>query len=182
MSEVLKRRPKGNYVDGDMHAVPLFWAEELPEKRFSKKDFAGVKGPFALLRVISNERGGGLLAEVFDTVGSLDDLVESLDDVGVDKRLFRPVAVTSLPIDKGRWPLLREGDGYDKERDSGYSQIQLVVSPRSLPQLWSPATGAQPIRPEQVQQYEPWKVWMPHQLEQRIIKTLEDRGTPIPVG
>jgi Immunity protein 26 len=173
VSNLVKRRPKGEYVEGDVFAVPLFVVDKAPQKRFYEKDFSATAGPYAFARIISNERGGGLIIEVFNKTGDLDN---SLNDLGPAKRLFRPVAITSLPIDKGRWLLVREGEGYDKERDSQYSQIQLVVSPFDNPRLWNPRTGTRPIPLDEVQNYEAWEYWLPHHLEQRIIDALEALG------
>ena len=158
--------------EGSVYAIPLFISERPPLTRFRKKDFEGEYRRFAFMRAISDEHGGGIIVEVFKHVGKLET---RLDEIVGSKRLFRPVAVSGLAIYKKRWPLVGICDGYDKERDSGYSQIELVLSPFEQPKLWRGGKKT-PLKLEEVSQYEPWTIWGSNDLEKRIVEAVSGKG------
>jgi hypothetical protein len=158
--------------EGEVYAIPLFVSDLPGLKRFTKKELAGEGREFCFMRVISDEKGGGIIIEVFNHVGGLD---APLDKVISAKRLFRPVAISGLAIYKKRWPFVGKHMGYDKEKDSEYSQIGLVVSPFDRPRLWQGGTE-RPLPPDKVSDYEPWTIWGAGQIEKRIIDALAAPG------
>lgn len=159
---------KDQFEPGQLHAVPLFTSDIESNVRFLKRDLLIEGNKFCFIRIISNQGGSGLLIEVFDFVGGLDASVERIESA---PRLFNPVAVSSLPITKHRWPLVGRTANYDRERHSSYSTIELVFSPSLQPQLWR--GGAKyPIERRDIARYEPWIVWRANHLEKRIIEAL----------
>jgi pimeloyl-ACP methyl ester carboxylesterase len=156
-------------VPGEIYAIPLFVSELSALTTFSKRDWDRPDARFAFMRVIEDRVGAGIVIEVLNHVGGLD---AAIADVARAKRLFRPVAISGLAISKKRWPRLGQQANYDRERDSGYSEISLVLAGIHRPVLW---TGGRetPISPEEASRYEPWTLWNPAQLERRIIEALE---------
>ena len=110
---------------------------------------------------------------MFDHVGGLDADVR---DVVATDRLFRPVVITGLSIYKKRWPRMGICEPYDRERDSGYSQIQLVIGPRDRPRLWQNGVET-PIDVETAKGYESWTLWSAPDLETRIVAALAARAS-----
>ena len=157
--------------DGEIFAIPLFVANLSPITRFTKKDFAGPDKSFAFMRVITDTGGSGIIIEIFDLLGNL---ATPLPDIIKARRLFRPIAVTSLPIYKKRWPRLGIHPGFDRERDSGYSAIELVMSPFDHPKLWRGGSTST-ISVDEAGKYEPWTYWGAHHLERRILEELQRR-------
>lgn len=155
-------------AEGEIFAIPLFVADKSPTTRFTKKDLADAGKSFAFMRVVTDTGGGGIIIEVFDLIGNL---ATPIADIIKAHRLFRPVAITSLPIYKKRWPRLGAHPSYDRERDSGYSAIELVISPFDHPKLWrGGSTSAIPVA--EAGKYEPWTYWGAHHLEKRIMEEL----------
>ncbi len=159
--------------EGHLYAVPLFLGDDPPDKLYAPGDVNYERGLFSFLRVISDEGGGGLLVEVFAACGALHKPVR---EIVTSRRLFPPVAISDLPLQQRRWVLVERDDNFDKEAVSRYSQIQLVLSPRFQPRLWSPAGGERRITGDEAAAYEPWRVWLPHQLERRLLQELEVQG------
>jgi hypothetical protein len=163
--------------EGEVYAIPLFVSDEDPSRRFKKADFEGKGQQFAFLRIVTDTGGGGIIVEIFDLVGGLDMPVAEIVQA---QRLFRPVAITGLGIHKRRWPRIGRQVGYDMERDSCYSAIELVSSPFDHPTLFRGGKQS-PISIEQAAKHEPWTMWRAHHLEKRIISELTARGTRLAV-
>jgi hypothetical protein len=157
---------------GEVHAIPLFVSDKSPTIRFSKKDFKDAGADFCFARVISDEGGSGLIIEVFDFVGGLDS---SIDEIVAAQRLFRPCVITSLPMYKKRWPLLGTQGGYDREKDSQFSKIEIVLDAYDPPMLWRGGEKMS-VAEAAIADYEPWLMCGAHQVEKRIIAALKDRG------
>jgi hypothetical protein len=157
---------------GEVRAIPLFVSDQSPIIRFSKKDFKDAGADFCFARVISDEGGSGLIIEVFDFVGGLD---ASIDEIVAAPRLFCPCVITSLPMYKKRWPLLGAHRGYDREKDSQFSKIEIVLDAYDPPMLWrgGEKTG---VSGAAIDNYEPWVMWGSHQVEKRIIAALKESG------
>lgn len=151
-------------VEGAVHAIPLFAKGIKDTKRFYKKDFVDCPGDFAYMRIVSNEQGAGIIIEVFDRIGGLD---VSVDEIVTSDRLFRPVATSTLPLEKQRWPLVGTCASYDKWNDSANGDIQLVLSPFDKPQLWT-GGDKKPISLDEVAEYEPWTIHLASAIEKRI--------------
>ena len=106
--------------------------------------------------------------EIFDIVG---DLNQDLESILKAKRLFRPIAMVGMGISTKRWRKIHEQVNYDKEKDSKYSEIQLVLGTNENLRLWQNGKEIE-ISEHEAKKYEMWKIWMPAQLEKRIIKEL----------
>jgi hypothetical protein len=154
---------------GELYAIPLFVSDQPILTRFTKKDWDRPDARFAFMRVIEDRAGSGIVIEVLNRVGSLD--TPSAEIVRA-KRLFRPVTATRLAIEKKRWTPVGMHEGYDRERDSGYSEITLVLSPTHDPVLWKGGIKT-PVSLEEASRHEPWTFWDPGELERRIIAALD---------
>ena len=137
--------------------------------RFTKKDLARPDARFAFMRVIEDRAGSGLVIEVLNLTASLDTPIA---EVVRAKRLFRPVTVTRLAIDKKRWTPMGVQENYDRERDAGYSDISLDLSPTHDPVLWKGGVKT-PMSLEEASRHEPWTFWNAGKLEKRIIDALQ---------
>ena len=153
---------------GEIFAIPLFVSDILDTKSFSREKFEDRGAEFAFCRVISNRQGGGIFIEVFDLIGGLETDLKSIIN---SQRLFRPISITGLGIGKKRWKKLFVQEPYDKESDSNYSKIQLVLGFANHLRLWQNGVE-QPISVQDAETYESWDVWRASHLEERIIKAL----------
>lgn len=163
-----------NVQGGEIFAIPLFLPYGSDNQRFKKADFIGTDKKFVFCRVISDMQGGGIFIEVFSLVGNLSSKIE---DILSSPRLFLPVSVTGLGFYKKRWILIHKQNGYDKEKDSHYSHIQLVVG-YEPPFLWQNGVSKE-ISVEESKRYERWQIWSASHLEKRIIDTLKKQGIKI---
>ena len=170
----MARPPLVQVEPGEVVAIPLFLTSEPVLTRFRADAFRDRGDEFAFCRVIEDRRGSGIIVEVFDHVGGLG---ADLADVVAADRLFPPVAISGLGVHKKRWRRIGTCEPYDRERDSGYSQIQLVLSPYDAPRLWQAGVET-PIDVETAKRYESWRVWFADQLEQRIVDALGVRALP----
>ncbi|MDU8925701.1 immunity 26/phosphotriesterase HocA family protein [Pasteurellaceae bacterium LIM206] len=162
---------KVNLQGGEVFAIPLFLPYGSDNQRFKKSDFIGNDKKFAFCRVISDMQCGGIFIEVFSLVGNLSS---EIGDILSSPRLFPPVSVTGLGFYKKRWILIYQQDPYDKEQDSNYSHIQLVVG-YEPPFLWQNGVSEE-ISIEESKLYERWQIWSASHLEKRIIETLKEKG------
>lgn len=149
---------------GDIFAIPLFLQQVPTLTDFKRQKFQDRGKEFAFCRLISSLGGGGYLFEVFNFLGSLQtpqaDILES-------SRLFPPIAASGLGIKKERWKRMYGTSNYDRERDSQYSEIGLVLGEAPNLRVWNNGTES-PISDEAAANLERWVVWLPPQLEQRI--------------
>lgn len=157
---------------GQVYAIPLFLPQNDSKeniKDYRKESFENKGNQFAFCRIIKDMIGSGILIEVFDITGSLD---QNVNDIFKAKRLFEPVASLGLGIKKGRWKKIHESKNYDQEKDSHFSQIKLVlgISSDDL-RLWQNGRET-PISEVEAKKYEKWTVWAPTELEKRIVKEL----------
>ena len=111
----------------------LFLADIIDMTRVSLKDLRGDDKKFAYFRIIEERGSGGILVEVFNKVGTLDI---SIEEVVESMRLFPPIIITPLPIEKGRWRRIGKQENYNKEQDSMYSDITLVSGAEGNYFLW----------------------------------------------
>ena len=162
MKKLVEVRP------GEIYAIPLFLSDRPANENFSREKMDGEDKEFCFCRIIEDQLGSGIIVEVFNIKGNLTTDLESIIN---SPRLFRPVAIAGLGIYKKRWRKIYTQENYDKENDSLYYMIQLVIGPRDTPRLWQNGTET-PITHEQAKDYEPWVVWVTDQLEKRIIQEL----------
>ena len=162
MKKLVEVRP------GEIYAIPLFLSDRPVSENFSREKMDGEGKEFCFCRIIEDQSGSGIIVEVFNIKGSLHTGLESILN---SPRLFRPVAIAGLGIYKKRWRKIHTQENYDREKDSHYSNIQLVIGPRDAPRLWQNGVET-PITLEQAKDFEPWVVWVTDQLERRIIQEL----------
>ena len=153
---------------GEIFAIPLFIPYGTDMKRFSKKFHKEQDGDYAFCRIISVEDGDSPIIEVFSKIGRLNN---SLDDILQSSRLFRPVAITGLGISKKRWLEVYKQEDYDKERDSNYSDIKLVMGAIGDFKLCQNHTVT-PISDKEAKKYEEYRFWSASHLERRIREAL----------
>lgn len=158
-----------NLNGGDIFAIPLFIPYDTDEKRFSEKFHKESQGDYVFCRIISEEMAKSYMIEVFNKVGSLDT---SLDEIVKAPRLFKPIPITTMGIRKKRWIKVYQQESYDKERESNYSEIQLVIGDISGLQLWQNGKTT-PITQEEAQHYEFFRFWFASHLEKRIREILK---------
>ena len=174
MSGAIKEcRIMKNVIPGEVYAIPLFLKDILPMTRISLKDLRGDDKKFAYYRIIEDLGVRGILVEVFNKVGTLDI---SIEDVVESMRLFPPIIITPLPIQKGRWRRIGKQENYNKEQDSMYSDITLVSGAEGHYFLWRGGHSLGQIPDEAIEPYEQWIFWLAPHLEKRIIKALTDEG------
>ncbi|CAM4090707.1 Immunity protein 26 of polymorphic toxin system [Flavobacterium branchiophilum] len=154
--------------EGEIYAIPLFLSEVPSLKRILKKEFENRGKEFAFCRIIADKQGGGYFIEVFDLIGDLNQSMESIISAN---RLFEPIAISGLAMIKNRWRKLYTQDFYDKEKDSKYSEIKLVLGTNDDLKLFQNGKET-PISEIEATKYEFWKIWGSSQLEKRIIEEL----------
>lgn len=157
-----------NVEPGEIYAIPLFLSDRPVNENFSKDKFVGEDKKFCFCRIIEDKLGSGIIVEVFNLIG---DLNTDLESIIKSPRLFRPIAVAGLGIYKKRWRKIHVQENYDKEKDSQYSNMQLVIGPRDAPRLWQNGVET-PITMSQAKEYESWTIWITDDLEKRIIEAL----------
>lgn len=153
---------------GEIYAIPLFLSDRPVNENFSREKFDGDDKEFCFCRIIEDRLGSGIIVEVFNIKGNLKTDLETIIN---SPRLFRPIAIAGLGIYKKRWRKIHTQENYDREKDSHYSKIQLVLGPRDARRLWQNGVET-PITVEQAKEYESWVVWVTDQLEKRIIQEL----------
>lgn len=155
---------------GHIYTIPLFLSDVPRLTRIKDGDLAGIGKKFAFMRAVAVLRPGELLIEVFRKVGTADSTPAEAVASG---RLFRPIVTTALAIQKRRWRFVGSTPGYDREKDSQFSLVELVLSPSDEPVLWRGGKKAA-IDTEQAKAYEPWTIWGPNQVESRISSYLAE--------
>jgi hypothetical protein len=154
---------------GAVFCIPLFMNKDdwkLKEK-LDNKDF---DKDFAFGRVI--ESTSSVLVEIFYKIGSAKTSQEEIFKSGV---MFSPVQIFWDAVVKKRWKIIGETDNYNKLRDSNYESLRMAFGDGDF-RLRQLSTGIEvPITREELKNYEFSVVWFPIDLENRIIKHLEDR-------
>ena len=161
-------RQSSKLEEGEIYAIPLFLSDEKSTKSFARNKFTDRGKEFVFCRIIEDRQGSGYLTEIFDLVG---DLNESLEKIISSNRLFQPIAITGMAITTKRWRKVYVQEDYDKERDSNYSDIKIVLQDGDDYSLWQNGKETE-ISETEAKNYERWQIWMPSQLEKRIIKEL----------
>lgn len=156
---------------GDVFCIPLFMNRDdwkLKEKLASED----LDKDFVFGRVI--ESTSSVLVEIFCTTGSAKTSLEEICESGV---MFSPVQIFWDAVVKGRWKIIGETENYSKHRDSDYESLSMAFGDGDF-RLRHLSTGAEvSITREELPNYEFSVVWFPIDLENRIIKHLEDRSS-----
>lgn len=157
---------------GEFYAIPLFLSEYTETQRFKKADLEGDDKLFAFCRIV-DDSGVSIIIEVFKLVSQLPVTFENILNSG---RLYDPIMINGLGIYKKRWKLLGKQENYDKEVDSGFSNIQFVYPPlpEGTPRLWENGQERE-ISFEESEQYESSRSWSAQHLEMRIIGSLIEK-------
>lgn len=157
---------------GEFYAIPLFLSEYIETQRFKKADLEGDDKFFAFCRII-DDSGVSIIIEVFKLVSKLPVTFENILNSG---RLYDPIMINGLGIYKKRWKLLGKQESYDKEVDSGFSNIQFVYPalPGGTPRLRKSGQERE-ISFEESEQYESSRSWSAQHLETRIITSLKEK-------
>jgi hypothetical protein len=161
-----------NIIEGDIYSIPLFLTSESVLKSFSRFKFGLPEQKFCFCRLISDEGGSGILIEVFDYVGAFNSRIE---DILSTPRLFNPISIAGLGIKKKRWRKIGETDNYDKEKDSKYSEITLIIGPKDNMRVWRNQQEYPLTEFTDVDSIEPFDIWPELQVENRIVKLLSER-------
>lgn len=154
---------------GDVFCIPLFMDKD-DWKLKEKLDSKDLDKDFAFGRVI--ESTSSVLVEIFCKIGSAKTSPEEIIESGV---MFSPVQIFWDAVVKKRWRVIGKTDSYSKFRDSNYESLRMAFGDGDF-RLRQLSTGIEvPITREEVTNYEYSVVWFPIDLENRIIKYLEDR-------
>lgn len=94
-----------------------------------------------------------------------------MEEIIQSPRLFRPISITGLGIYKKRWIEVYKQENYDKEKDSKYSDIKLVMGGSKDLKLWQNREST-PITAAEAKKYEEFRIWSASHLERRIRETL----------
>lgn len=154
-----------NVRPGEIYAIPLFVSDQADTKSFAREKFDLKPGKFGFCRIIEDQGGSGIIAEVFKFTGEQDTDQATIVGSG---RLFPPIAITGLGIYKKRWRKCYTDDQFDREKDAAYSQITLVLGPDNDLRLWQNGVET-PINREASRHYELWVIWSASQVEKRIL-------------
>ena len=154
---------------GEIYAIPLFVSDKADNESFAREKFNDKGKNFVFGRIIEDLAGGGILIEIFDLIGAMD---QDLNDILTSKRLFDPISVSGLGIYKKRWKKIYTQKEYDQERDSKYSEISLVAGTDDNLQLWRGGKQLGPISEIEAKKYEPWTTWRASHLEKRILRQM----------
>jgi hypothetical protein len=152
---------------GEIFCIPLFWINEKynPKNKLklSKDDESKL---FAFGRAISDEKGCGILVEIFNITGKMNLDYENIIHSG---RLFKPVLIFWVAVREKRWKVIYQTPNYNKYEDSNYQNIEIVFGPYDnlyLENLYSKTKKR--ISETEALDYEQSIVWHPIQLERRI--------------
>ncbi len=154
---------------GDVFCIPLFMNKD-DWKLKEKLDDKDLDKDFAFGRVI--ESASSVLVEIFCKTGSAKTSQEEIFESGV---MFSPVQVFWDAAVKGRWKVIGETDNYNKLRDSNYESLRMAFGDGDFRVRQLSTEIESPITREELANYEFSVVWFPIDLENRIIKHLEDR-------
>jgi hypothetical protein len=152
---------------GQIFCIPLFMPKDdwKLSIKLSKNDF---DKNFAFGRVI--ETSSSVLVEVFNKISSIKINTIEIIDSGI---MFSPIQIFWDAIVKKRWKVIDETIGYDKFKDSNYSNLKMGIGVDGNFRLRELYTGKEtPISRQELKKYEFSIVWFPIDLENRIIEKI----------
>ena len=160
---------KSKYINGgEIFCIPLFWVNEkydLKNKLKLKKE--DENKDFSFGRAISDEKGCGILVEIFKIIGPMNMDYEKIIHSG---RLFDPVFIFWAGIKEKRWKIIYQTPNYNKYKDSNYGSIEIIFGPYDDLYLENISTREKKkVKENDIQKYEQSIVWHPIQLEKRIV-------------
>lgn len=156
---------------GDIFCIPLFMPKEDWKLRtkLKKEDY---NKDFAFGRII--DTSSYFVVEIFNKIGPIPTDITSIISSGV---MLSPLYIFADGIIKRRWNIIGCTPNYDKYTDSNYGELQMVFGASEQFRVRNLATKEEkPIdRKEMEQKRIPYStVWFPIDLENRIIKILND--------
>ena len=147
---------KIKYKEGDFFAISLDKSEE------NIKNFLP---PYAFGRIIAILPSKNQIVEFFRYFGEMENNTDILLKSG---RLFNPVS-TAGGLYSGRWRIIKSDPNYNRE-DARFSQIKLGKYSDDFPHLSQIWIGGKtyPASKEDFKDVEPYIIYAPQQLEQRL--------------
>jgi hypothetical protein len=164
---------KSKYINsGEIFCIPLFWTNEKYDPknklRLNKED---ENKEFAFGRAISDEKGCGILVEIFKIIGQMNIDYEKIIHSG---RLFDPIFIFWAGVKEKRWKVIYQTPNYDKYEDSNYGSIEIIFGAYDDLYLENISTHERgQIKEEDISKYEQSIVWHPIQLEKRILSMIK---------
>ena len=161
---------KLNVSKGEIYFIPLFLSGEPSSKSFHRYDFNSKNKEFIFFRIIDDQAGSGILIEVFNFVGGVESLEESIT---LSPRLFDPIYIAGDGISKKRWRKIGETKNYDKEKDSSYSSIKFLIGPPDDLRLWCNGVESPFSTSQDHMEIEEHIIWTAKQTEKRVLEHLK---------
>jgi hypothetical protein len=164
---------KSKYINGgEIFCIPLFWTNiKYDPKNKLKLKKEDENKEFAFGRAISDEKGCGILVEIFKIIGSININYEKIIHSG---RLFGPIFIFWAGIKEKRWKVIHQTPNYDKYKDSNYGSIEIIFGSYDNLYLENISTHERKkIKEDEISKYEQSIVWHPIQLEKRIVSIIK---------
>jgi hypothetical protein len=135
--------------------------------KLSEEDF---NNDFAFGRVI--ETTSDVLVEIFNKIGSIKTNLNEITNSGI---AFSPILIFWDGVVKKRWKIIGQTENYDKYINSNYGNLKMVFGDGENFRLRDFGSKKEtPISRAGLAEYEFSVVWFPLDLENRIIKILEN--------
>lgn len=153
---------------GEIVAIPLFLADKEKAK-LKKEDF---NKNFAFGRCIT-ERAGKILIEIFKETGDLNINIKTVISSGL---LMKPLFTIWEGVERKRWKVVQENSNYDKEKESNYNDIELVLGGIDNLRIWHAKDESEtPITREELIKgnYQLMAIYDYTQVEDKIIEKLD---------
>jgi len=151
---------------GEIVAIPLFIKDN--KAKLKKEDF---NKEFAFARAIT-ERGGAQIIEIFNKTGNIDTDINEILNSGL---LRKPLYTVWSGIIKKRWKVIHQTENYNKERDSNYNDIELVLGGMDDLRIWHAKDNSEtPITKEDFFKgnYQLMAIYDYIQIERKILESL----------
>ena len=155
-------------IDGEIIAIPLFFKDDTSAK-LRKEDYSK---EFAFARVIEEE-AGKILIEIFRKTGGLDSNIDEIIQSGL---LMKPLYTVWSGVRKKRWKQIYVPSDYDKQTESNYGDIKLVLGSIDNLRVWHAKDNSEtPISREELinGDYQLMGIYDYTQIEKKIIEKLK---------
>ena len=114
--------------------------------------------------------------EIFKKIGSAQTSISEIENSGV---LFSPLQIFWDGIVKKRWRIIGKTDAYDKYKHSNYDSLRMIFGVDGDFRLRNFATQEEtPITRKEFKNHEFSMVWFPIDLENRILKAINQPTCP----
>ncbi|MEL0650612.1 Imm26 family immunity protein [Algibacter sp. TI.3.09] len=160
-------------IIGAVFCIPLFMPKDdwKLKVKLTKDDLSK---NFAFGRVI--ETSSSVLVEIFNYIGCANSDLKQVINSGI---MYSPIQIFWDGIIKKRWKIIEQTENYDKYKDSNYNNLKMVFGGIGFRLRDFSTKKETPITREEVKlkEYEFSTVWFPIDLENRILKRLEESRT-----